>query len=61
MEEKKYYLQMATQSSSNAVIFEKDILLDYPSVIKQKPKWSHHKNWLVKKGKNCQEKAEVAA
>lgn len=38
MEEKKYYLQMATQSSSNAVVLEKDILLDYPSIIKQKKK-----------------------
>ena len=61
MEEKKYYLHMATQFSSNAVVLEKDILLDYPSIIKQKKKWSHHQNWLVRKGKNCQEKAEVAA
>ena len=44
-EKKNYYLQMATQSSSNVVVLEKDILLDYPSIIKRKKntEWSHHK------------------
>ena len=36
--EENYYLQMATQSLSNAFVLEKGILLDYPSVIKQKTK-----------------------